>query len=128
MENKKIEHAKEHLMKSEADLKIAKAAEESAEREIDAALQEMKEAGEHHLDKTHFEIQIDRKHYKVESKEMTGAQLRVLPSPPIGPDRDLFKVVPGGNDLKIGNDDIVRMENGLRFFSAPAQINPGIKS
>jgi hypothetical protein len=72
-----------------------------------------------------FEIQIDRTHYAVTESQMTGAQLRHVPTPPIGPDFDLFEVVPGGSDLKIGDDDVVTMKNGLRFFTAPAQINPG---
>jgi len=75
--------------------------------------------------KTHFEIQIDRKHFTVEENQLSGSQLRGLPSPAIGPDRDLFEVVPGGTDLKIGDEQVVEMRNGLRFFSAPAQINPG---
>jgi hypothetical protein len=33
--------------------------------------------------------------------------------------------VPGGSDKKIGDSDVVEMRNGLRFFTAPAQINPG---
>jgi hypothetical protein len=72
-----------------------------------------------------FEIKIDRTMYKVDEPVLTGAQLRALPNPPIGPDRDLFEVVPGGSDLKIENDTAVEMRNGLRFFTAPAQINPG---
>jgi Multiubiquitin len=76
--------------------------------------------------KAHFEIQIDRKHYTVIESQMTGAQLRALPTPAIGPDRDFFEVVPGGTDRKIGDSDVVEMRNGLRFFSAPAQINPGL--
>jgi hypothetical protein len=76
---------------------------------------------------THFEIQIDRKIYRVDLKQMTGMQLRALPSPAIGPDRDLFEVVPGGTDRKIGDDEVVEIRHGLRFFSAPAQINPGIE-
>ncbi len=75
--------------------------------------------------KTHFEIQIDRKHFTVEENQLTGLQLRSLPSPAIGPDRDLFEVVPGGTDLKISDEQVVKMRNGLRFFSAPSQINPG---
>lgn len=74
---------------------------------------------------THFEIKIDRDHYRVDSAKMTGLQLRNLPTPPIGPDRDLYEVVPGGTDLKISDDQVVDMQNGLRFFSAPAQINAG---
>jgi hypothetical protein len=72
-----------------------------------------------------FEIQIDRIHYKVELRKMTGLQLRHVPTPPIGPDRDLFEVVPGAPDRKIGDEDVVEIRNGLRFFTAPGQINPG---
>ncbi len=74
-----------------------------------------------------FEIQIDRKHFTVTMKHMTGLQLRHVPSPPIGPDRDLFEVVPGGSDRKIGDEQVVEIRNGLRFFTAPAQINPGME-
>jgi hypothetical protein len=72
-----------------------------------------------------FEIKIDRITYKVREPVLTGAQLRRLPEPDIGPDRDLFEVVPGGSDVKIEADAKVEMRNGLRFFTAPAQINPG---
>lgn len=72
-----------------------------------------------------FEIKIDRTNFKVSEPVLTGAQLRSLPNPAIGPDRDLFEVVPGGSDLKIEADASVEMRNGLRFFTAPAQINPG---
>ncbi len=73
-----------------------------------------------------FEIKIDRAIYKVTSRQMTGVQLRHLPKVPIGPDRDLFEVVPGGTDRKIGDAEVVEIRNGLRFFTAPAQINPGV--
>lgn len=80
--------------------------------------------GKPHGPKT-FEIKIDRTTYKVDEPVLTGTQLRALPNPPIGLDRDLFEVVPGGSDLKIEADNRVEMRNGLRFFTAPAQINPG---
>jgi hypothetical protein len=41
-----------------------------------------------------FHIKIDRVEYRVAEEELTGAQLRRLPNPPIGPDRDLFEVIP----------------------------------
>ena len=72
-----------------------------------------------------FQIQIDRAHFTVTQQRMTGAELRRVPPTPIGPDRDLFEVVPGGPDRKIADSDVVEMKNGLRFFTAPAQINPG---
>jgi hypothetical protein len=73
-------------------------------------------------------IQIDRVHYEVTASAMTGAQLRSVPPPPQGPigaDRDLFLVVPGGTDEKIAEDQLVPLRSGMRFFTAPAQINPG---
>lgn len=72
-----------------------------------------------------FVIKIDRTEYKVHQEILTGAELRQLSNPEIGPDRDLFEVVPGGSDIKIEASTQVPMRHGLRFFTAPAQINPG---
>lgn len=84
---------------------------------------------EHHEKKHHehheFHIQIDRVHYTVKKHHMTGLELRHVPPTPIGPDRDLFEVVPGGTDRKIADDESVEICDGKRFFTAPAQINPG---
>jgi hypothetical protein len=78
-----------------------------------------------HGDDHAVEIKIDRAQFKVTDKALTGAQLRRLPEPDVGPDRDLFEVVPGGSDRKIELTEVVKMRDGLRFFTAPAQINPG---
>jgi len=75
--------------------------------------------------KREFVIKIDRHDYTVHQPTMTGRELRHLPKPPIGPDRDLFEVIPGGSDRKISETEVVKMRDGLRFFTAPAQINPG---
>jgi hypothetical protein len=80
---------------------------------------------EHPPERHEFHIQIDRVHYTVTQHLMTGEQLRHVPPTPIGPDRDLFEVVPGGTDRKIANDEVVEIRDGKRFFTAPAQINPG---
>ena len=72
-----------------------------------------------------FRIQIDRLHYTVTKSEMTGAELRAVPEPPIGPERDLFEVVPGQPDRKLADTDVVEIRNGKRFFTAPGHINPG---
>lgn len=72
-----------------------------------------------------FQIQIDRTHYTVSQSRMTGAELRRVPPTPIGSDRDLFEVVPGGQDRKIEDSTAVDIKNGIRFFTAPAHINPG---
>lgn len=76
--------------------------------------------------KREFVIKIDRHEYSVHQPSLTGSELRNLPKPPIGPDRDLFEVVPGGSDKKIGDSEVVKMRDGLRFFTAPARINPGV--
>lgn len=72
-----------------------------------------------------FHIQIDRTHFTVSAEEQTGTQLRHLPSPPVGDDRDLYEIRPGNPDLLIGDSDEVKMHDGVRFFTAPKQINPG---
>lgn len=76
-------------------------------------------------EKQKFQIQIDRVHYTVTQEHMSGAELRRVPPTPITADRDLFEVVPGGSDRKIGDTDVVDIKSGTRFFTAPAQINPG---
>jgi len=76
---------------------------------------------EHHQ----YRIEIDRKQYEVTEHKLTGERLRHLPHPPIGPDRDLFEIVPGHPDRKIRDHEEVTMRNGERFFTAPAHINPG---
>jgi hypothetical protein len=78
-----------------------------------------------HRPERHFNIQIDREHFKVTEPKLTGAQLRQLPDPSIPADRDLYEVRPGEDDLQIQDADVVDMRNGLRFFTAPGHINPG---
>jgi hypothetical protein len=77
---------------------------------------------------THFTIQIDRAHYEVDKEQMTGTELRHVPPTPIGPERDLFEVIPGHPDRKISDADVVEIQNGKRFFTAPSHINPGRNS
>ena len=76
-------------------------------------------------DRGGLHIRIDRTEYLVRRARLSGAALRRLPAQPIMPDRDLYLVVPGHDDRKIGDDDIVEMREGLRFFTAPSTINPG---
>jgi hypothetical protein len=72
-----------------------------------------------------FHIQIDREHFTVHQEDMTGAQIRQIPNPPIGPDRDLFEVGPAHSDVKIEETTVVEIRDGIRFFTAPSHINPG---
>ena len=75
-------------------------------------------------------VRVDRQDIEVSPAllhdgKLTGHQIRELATPPIGADRDLFEIVPGGSDRKIGDDDAVVIRDHLRFFSAPRNINPG---
>jgi len=118
--NNEIEAFKERQQRElrEFEAQQRKALEEFEQREL-AELKEFEER-----DRA-FNIKIDRAEFEVKERFRTGAQLRLLPNPPIGPDRDLFEMVPGGSDEKIADKQEVKMRDGLRFFTAPAQINPG---
>jgi hypothetical protein len=70
-------------------------------------------------------IIIDKKEYEAPEPVMTGEQLRQLAVPPIGPNYDLFEIIPGGDDRLIPDDEEVDLKSGDRFFSAPHNINPG---
>lgn len=71
-----------------------------------------------------FPIHIDRTMFKVDAEETTGAQLRALPNPPIGPERDLYQVVPGGEDIPVPDGKAVTLKPGMHFVTAP-HVNPG---
>ena len=71
------------------------------------------------------QIRIDRVDYLVKKRVLTGDEIRQIPKPPIGPDRDVFEVALGGSDRKIEGQQKVEIRDGLRFFTAPAHINPG---
>lgn len=70
-------------------------------------------------------IYIDRVAFEVYVRRMTGLELRVVPSPDVAVDRDLWRDVPDKRDVKVQDEDVVRLENGMRFFTAPGRINPG---
>ena len=70
-------------------------------------------------------IRIDRVEYEVFKRKMTGAELRTVPSPDVAPDRDLWRDVPDKRDVKVQDEDVVRLTDGMRFFTAPGRINPG---
>ena len=75
-----------------------------------------------------YHIRIDRTDYVVTREKLSGEQLRDVPETPIPADRDLYQVVPGKDDLKIKDDDTVQMHDGLRFYTVPSTINPGLAS
>ena len=73
------------------------------------------------VDRQDIEVPPDR----LDNGELTGRQIRELATPPISADRDLFEIVPGGSDRKIEDGEAVAIQDHLRFFSAPRNINPG---
>ncbi len=75
-----------------------------------------------------FEIFIDKHRFTVHDAALTGNQLRHLLQPPIPDTRDLYEEVPGGNDILILNDQSYPVRNGLHFFTAPSNINPGCEA
>lgn len=73
-------------------------------------------------------IRIDRIEYEVFKRKMTGAELRAVPSPDVAADRDLWLDVPDKRDVKVQDEDVVRLKAGMRLFTAPGRINPGRQS
>jgi Multiubiquitin len=72
-------------------------------------------------------IKIDKETFHVDRSSMTGHELRALENPPIGPERDLFLVVPGpSEDRKIADEEVVELKSGMHFFTAPTTITPGV--
>lgn len=74
---------------------------------------------------TQYVIHISKKKYKTEQSQLTGADLRVLADPDIGPDRSLWLEVPGGADDEIDDTEVVDIRNGMHFYTSPRNINPG---
>jgi len=73
-----------------------------------------------------YVIFIDRQQFKVERDVMSGMELRALPTPPIGQDRDIWEEIPGpGDDRKINDADVVTVKEGTHFFTTPRAVTPG---
>lgn len=85
--------------------------------------------GEHHRNGHHdddFYIHIDHKKYEVKRDVVTGAAVRHIAEPPVGPDYDLFLETPGpGDDEKVPDDRHIHLEYRMSFYSVPRHINPG---
>lgn len=73
-------------------------------------------------------IEINRGRHVVPKRVYTGQQIRNLPSPPITDEYDLWRVVPGADDRLIRADELVKITDGLRFFTTPQYINAGTDS
>lgn len=71
-------------------------------------------------------IHIDKQQYKVREGELTAEEIRALPEPDIGPNRDLYREVPGqAEDDLVEAGERVTAKAGMHFFTAPAVITPG---
>lgn len=70
-------------------------------------------------------IYIDGTKYHPEGDKLTGAQLRLVPLPPVSADRDLWLDIVDELDKLIEDDEVVVLENNMRFFTVPRVINPG---
>lgn len=74
-------------------------------------------------------IHIDKHQVFAPREVMTGGELRALVTPPIGPDRDLYLEVPGqSQDRLIGDSEAVTLKNGMHFYSALKNTNPGSRN
>lgn len=74
----------------------------------------------------HVTIHIDKQKFKVEGESIMAEQLRALPEPDIGADRDLYLETHGhGDDKLIEAGATICLEDGMHFFTAPATISPG---
>ena len=70
------------------------------------------------LDEEHehrvFRIQIDREHFEVTKRVMTGAELRALPTPPIGTvtfiDSDVVEVFPASVYVPEPDGEVVKLK------------------
>jgi hypothetical protein len=71
-------------------------------------------------------VYVNRHAFRVPDKPVTGAMLKELPTPPIGPDLDLIRIMHGGeSDLFVRPDEVVELEDGTEFFAVPRTIMAG---
>ena len=70
-------------------------------------------------------IVIDKKKYRAPTRVMTGAQLRRLAEPDIGPDFDLWQEIPGDEDNLVSDHERIKLADGMGFYSSSREINPG---
>jgi hypothetical protein len=68
-------------------------------------------------------IHIDNTLHKAPKNPMTGRELKQLGS--VAANYDLWKKVPGKDDFRIGDGDVIDLKPGDHFYSAPGSLNPG---
>lgn len=71
-------------------------------------------------------IYIDRSAFRVARHAVTGRLLRELATPAISSEYELYHVSQGGEpDLLVHDEEVVELEDGTHFFSAPKMIMAG---
>lgn len=70
-------------------------------------------------------ILIDGQKVHPERGSLSGSELRLLVSPPVGSDRDLWLDEEGSLDTLVEDEDMVELRPQMRFFTVPRVINPG---
>lgn len=88
----------------------------------DSTMETQKRQG---LNRGKVPIYIDGTKYHPEVDKLTGAQLRLVPSPPVSTDRDLWLDIVDELDQLIADEQVVKLEPNMRFFTVPRVINPG---
>ncbi len=64
-------------------------------------------------------IFLDKVPYEVQSAVISETDLRALPTPPVGPDRGVWKDIPDDLDDPLAPGELVRVTDGDRFFTKP---------
>jgi len=77
------------------------------------------------VDRT-ISIYLNSRAFRVHEGSVTGDTLKQLPNPPIGPDYDLVRIVPGdAQDLFVRPDEVIDLEDQDAFFTVPQSIMAG---
>jgi len=71
-------------------------------------------------DQPPYRIRLNSVDYDVTATELSGRQLRELPTPPIPHSDDLFEELPDGSDRQIDNDYKVEMYTGKVLYTERA--------
>ena len=64
-------------------------------------------------------IYLDKVPYQVRSAVISDSDLRALPTPPIGPDRGIWKDIPDDLDYPLTPGELLRVADNDRFFTKP---------
>ena len=71
-------------------------------------------------------IYIDQNGFTLSGPSATGLALRQVPIPPLTSDLDLFRIEQSADyDTLVGNDEVVELHEGDRFFTVPQRILAG---